>query len=516
MAVLLLLLAVATAPTTEVDNLNLLLPELADPARDLPLQLITAAGGCYSWTSSAPNVVSASLLEGRAGCAKQAVVQVVRAGAYTSSCCITATDTASESVLNIPVRIRKLVKIAIATKSRMMNIREIQKLELFAHDADENTFTSLEGLHFAWRLEQRAQIIESVPLAHAQLYLPLRTRENIEKAGFQSDILVVRALAPGNLRIIATCLEPGYEHLSDEITLSVHERFELRPGPILRLAAASSYQLFLERPTAERIALPQTYYSIRSCPGFDLNSSLFLTVPNATARCELRVEDTRTIPPYSSNVTVIVENPTHIRILSEPIVIVGQSSPYTVQFLNSRQEVLLGTPRELKITSDFEVDTGKQLIRASRKTVGFIRAALGELKSQLEVSALLPVRPLLPTPYLHLPSEETFKLRVVGGSGIYDYSVSNEAAVISSLGVLVCKQAGEAEIVVADRSHAANRAVIRLRVSNYASIRSLEQQKEVNRDEWGWLYVVGRNNAQETFTQCLHSTFSLSLPAHKL
>lgn len=137
----------------------------------------------------------------------------------------------------------------IATKSRMMNLKEIQKIELFAHDSEENTFTSLEGLRFSWRLE-KSQIIEPVSLANAQLYLPLRTRENLEKEGFQSDILVVRALAPGNLKIYVKCIEPGYENLTDEITLSVHERFELKPGPILRMVPSSGYQLYLERPSS--------------------------------------------------------------------------------------------------------------------------------------------------------------------------------------------------------------------------------------------------------------------------
>jgi hypothetical protein len=73
--------------------------------------------------------------------------------------------------------------------------------------------------------------------------------------------------------------------------------------------------------------------------------------------------------------------------------------------------------------------------------------------------------------------DETFKLRLVGGSGLYDYSVSNEVGIISSLGVLVCKQVGEANITISDRSHAANRAVIRLKISNLAYIRNLEQQK---------------------------------------
>lgn len=279
-------------------------------------------------------------------------MQVAKAGPYSSSIYVTATDAATESILNIPVRIRKLSKIMIATKSRMMNLKEIQKIELFAHDSEENTFTSLEGLRFSWRLE-KAQIIEPVSLANAQLYLPLRTRENLEKEGFQSDILVVRALAPGNLKIYVKCIEPGYENLSDEITLSVHERFELKPGPILRMVPSSGFQLYLERPSSEIILLPQTYYNIKSCAGFSINSSLFLTVSEFPSKCEIRVEDTRTVPPYSSSITVIVENPTELKIASDSIIIVGQKLPYEVRLFNSANEQLFGQSKNIKIESDF-------------------------------------------------------------------------------------------------------------------------------------------------------------------
>jgi hypothetical protein len=125
---LLLLTLLLLSAATEVDNLNILLPELRDSSSTLPLQLITAQAGCYTWTSSAPAVVSASLHEGKGGCSRQAVVQVVQPGAHSSSTYITASDTASEAQLNIPVRIRRLNKISIATKSRMMNLKEIQKI----------------------------------------------------------------------------------------------------------------------------------------------------------------------------------------------------------------------------------------------------------------------------------------------------------------------------------------------------------------------------------------------------
>lgn len=223
MILTLLMTLLAISSCTEVDNLNILLPQLQEPIPTFPLQLITAQDGCYHWTSSLPTTIKVSPHSPKTtGCSHQALISVAQVGSFPSSIFVSADDANSESLIKIPVRIRKLHKITIASKSRMMNIREIQRLELFAFDSDQNTFTSIEGLRFRWRLEQASQILELVPLSHAKLFLPLRTRENIEKSGFQSDMIVLRALAPGNLRITATCIEPGYETLSDEITISVH------------------------------------------------------------------------------------------------------------------------------------------------------------------------------------------------------------------------------------------------------------------------------------------------------
>ena len=87
-----------------------------------------------------------------ASCSKRAVVEVVQSGAHHSTISIAAVEQSSQSSLLIPVRIRPLSRITIVTKSRMMNIRELQKLEITGYDAEQNTFTSLEGLRFKWRL----------------------------------------------------------------------------------------------------------------------------------------------------------------------------------------------------------------------------------------------------------------------------------------------------------------------------------------------------------------------------
>ena len=195
----------------------MLLPQITTPTLQMPQQLLSTHGGCYHWTSSSPKTLAVSPHPQNLSqeCSAQALVEVIQTGPFPSSVYLTASDPSTLTVLNIPARIRQIHSIFIATKSRMMNIQEVQKLELYAHDSEGNTFTSLEGLRFSWKLDQTYSILEKVRISQAGLLLPLITREKIEQEGYQSDILVVKALAPGNLKVTATCIEPGYTHLQN-------------------------------------------------------------------------------------------------------------------------------------------------------------------------------------------------------------------------------------------------------------------------------------------------------------
>jgi hypothetical protein len=56
-------------------------------------------------------------------------------GAFQSTVHIIAREQESTEVVRIPVRVRDLKRIAIFTKSRIMNIEEVQNLELYGFDA---------------------------------------------------------------------------------------------------------------------------------------------------------------------------------------------------------------------------------------------------------------------------------------------------------------------------------------------------------------------------------------------
>jgi hypothetical protein len=93
MRLVLFLLLLTFIVATEVDNLNVLLPELKLATTILPLQLITAQGGCYHWTSSAPEILAVTSNDSIAGsCSRQAVIQIAEVGPFYSSIFVTATD----------------------------------------------------------------------------------------------------------------------------------------------------------------------------------------------------------------------------------------------------------------------------------------------------------------------------------------------------------------------------------------------------------------------------------------
>jgi hypothetical protein len=82
--------------------------------------------------------------------------------------------------------------------------------------------------------------------------------------------------------------------------------------------------------------------------------------------------------------------------------------------------------------------------------------------------------------------------------------------------VIHAKQVGDIEVTIRDRNHLANNATFRLKVSELTQINSLEADKELNRDEWGNLYLIGRSPTLEVFTQCNSASFTLTVPETNL
>lgn len=153
LTLLLLFSTILITNSQEVNSFNLLLPTSYHPTKGHARQIIITSGGCYDWESTESGVIRVQgthhgLVPSQTAsknplCNSNGIVELVKDGQYPSSIYITARDRSSTELINIPVRIRDLKKISIFTKSKIMNIKEIQNLQIFGFDSENNTFTSL-------------------------------------------------------------------------------------------------------------------------------------------------------------------------------------------------------------------------------------------------------------------------------------------------------------------------------------------------------------------------------------
>ena len=109
-----------------------------------------------------------------------------------------------------------------------------------------------------------------------------------------------------------------------EIVISVQERFLINHPHAVYLIASSTYNFGLISPSRETISIPRPYYKASTTSKlFRVSDSLFVIAPPTEDQTILKVEDTRTTPSFSSDVTIYSKQPTSIALKVDEYVIVG-------------------------------------------------------------------------------------------------------------------------------------------------------------------------------------------------
>ena len=67
-------------------------------------------------------------------------------------------------VLKVEAKIAKIAKIDITTKSRTIDVGEMQTLEMVGYDQDGNMFSTLEGVKFEWTIANNNGVFELVSI----------------------------------------------------------------------------------------------------------------------------------------------------------------------------------------------------------------------------------------------------------------------------------------------------------------------------------------------------------------
>jgi len=102
--------------------------------------------------------------------------------------------------------------------------------------------------------------------------------------------------------------------------------------------------------------------------------------------------------------------------------------------------LLNGETKDYKINTELSYNEIKKTIKGSSRTTATVKATYKTLVAEKRVHVVLPLTIVLPSHKITLPIDETFELKAIGGSGVYDYQIDNEIAVISASGVITSKK----------------------------------------------------------------------------
>ncbi len=205
---------------------------------------------------------------------------------------------------------------------------DVQALQVQAFDDDENVFSSLEGLHFAWNIIDTASL-EHATFKESNIETTPR-RKAIEAKAKHSDVYLVRGKETGEARVEVDIEEEKYESVKKaQVLLQVVKPFEFDPPRAIYILPHQRFQFGLNHLKKEQVSnihktskvtLPSPQYHWESLHEYTVkaDSRGLVVAQNLTEIAKIRVNDTRAQKHFIEN-TVNVVAPKKIVILMKDI-----------------------------------------------------------------------------------------------------------------------------------------------------------------------------------------------------
>lgn len=149
---------------SKINKRRLLLPYNSGVPTNYTLEILNTDNGCYTWTSSRSEVASVEPIyddltnsnkdtQQFKRCSTKALVTVNSKVKKRLSTIVLAQDTLSSNLFRADVEVDVIKYIEILTTTKEIALEDIPDvIEVSAKDAKNDTFTSLGGVEFEWKL----------------------------------------------------------------------------------------------------------------------------------------------------------------------------------------------------------------------------------------------------------------------------------------------------------------------------------------------------------------------------
>jgi hypothetical protein len=236
----------------KISTLNLLLPVSSETRVEY---IIEAFNGCYRFSSSDPTIFSVTSLDSfgsdTKGCSNRAKVRVETDIPYRVITWITATEENTGIILRCEARVAVINRLDVITRLRTIDVGNLETVEVMGFDHLGNSFSSLEGLKFQWKITQTDLLAEFVSYRNSGFQASFK-RQKIEDLNSQSDQIVIRGQKTGKIQLSALHTDSKFESVRTEVDLFIIEHIIIRPDGKLTLLKCSGSKVRFFRLIGEK------------------------------------------------------------------------------------------------------------------------------------------------------------------------------------------------------------------------------------------------------------------------
>ncbi|XP_053522186.1 nuclear pore membrane glycoprotein 210-like [Artibeus jamaicensis] len=569
---LLLLLILLVTLAHKLNVPQVLLPFGRQPGR-VPF-LLEAQRGCYTWHSTHHDAVTVEpLYENSTLCSQKAVLTAESTQPIRLSSIILAREIVTDHELRCDVKVDVINSIEIISRTRELYVDD-SPLELMvrALDAEGNTFSSLAGMMFEWRIAQDNE--SSEPSSKIRIlkyseaeYSPPAYITEMEKEGKQGDIILVSGIRTGAAVVKVRIYESFYKKVAAAlIRLLVLENVFLIPSHDIYLLVGAYIKYRVAKMVQGRVTemeFPLEHYTLelqdhKVAYNESLSGKVAFLDEKTVVVTAVQLGQTNLIFVHKNvhmqsvsglpNCTIYVVEPGFLGFTVQPgdrwSLEVGQVYVITVEvfdkgstkvYISDNMRIMCGFLPEFfeeqltTVNGSYHVvkalQDGVVVINASLTSIIYQNKAIQPIKfpvvHQQEVKIYFPIK-LTPN-FLAFPHHPMgilyrYKVQVEGGSGNFTWTSSNETvAMVTTKGVVTAGQVrGNSTVFARDVQNPFRYGEMKIYVLKLSKMELLPFHADVEIGQLIEIPIAMYHINKETkeaipFTDCSHLSLDLNM-----
>ncbi|KAG4071558.1 hypothetical protein HA402_011712 [Bradysia odoriphaga] len=207
---------------------RILLPLFENVSVNYTLQVIE--GGCFTWTSSRPDLISITpiYVDRYNDCSQQVVITAATSRDHRrNTAVVLAEDTSTGEILRADVILDVIHELGVLTTTRELYIEEVpEAFKMWAFDSQGNAFSTLEGIEFTWKISSQnhrsveskvknswQEVLRFLRFSESRHHEVPKEVEHLESIGQKGSMTLLEGVNTGSASVTVSLPYPEYSEI---------------------------------------------------------------------------------------------------------------------------------------------------------------------------------------------------------------------------------------------------------------------------------------------------------------